>query len=74
MFTNDPSKLDGEMIKTILNKSNRGFGFTIVGGDDSEEFLQIKSVVPSGPAHADGVLKTGDFWKINVAIRELNMY
>ncbi|XP_071805383.1 membrane-associated guanylate kinase, WW and PDZ domain-containing protein 3-like isoform X1 [Asterias amurensis] len=60
MFTNDPSKLDGEMIKTILNKSNRGFGFTIVGGDDSEEFLQIKSVVPSGPAHADGVLKTGD--------------
>ena len=32
-----------------------------MGGDDSEEeFLQIKSVVPNGPAWLDGKLKTGD--------------
>ena len=38
----------------------QGLGFTIVGGDDNvEEFLQIKSVVPNGPAWLDGNLKTG---------------
>ena len=38
----------------------QGLGFTIVGGDDNvEEFLQIKSVVPNGPAWLDGRLKTG---------------
>ena len=38
----------------------QGLGFTIVGGDDNvEEFLQIKSVVPHGPAWMDGNLKTG---------------
>ena len=32
-----------------------------MGGDDSEEeFLQIKSVVPNGPAWLDGKLRTGD--------------
>ena len=32
-----------------------------MGGDDSEEeFLQIKSVVPHGPAWLDGKLRTGD--------------
>ena len=42
----------------------QGLGFTIVGGDDNvEEFLQIKSVVPNGPAWLDGRLKTGKrFW------------
>ncbi|XP_022098368.1 membrane-associated guanylate kinase, WW and PDZ domain-containing protein 2-like isoform X2 [Acanthaster planci] len=60
MFTNDPDKLKGQTIKTVLKKSKRGFGFTIVGGDDCEEFLQIKSVVPTGPAASDGILKTGD--------------
>lgn len=41
-------------------KSIRGLGFTIVGGDDSkEEFLQIKSVVPNGPAWLEGKLQTG---------------
>jgi hypothetical protein len=41
-------------------KSSRGLGFTIVGGDDTEEeFLQIKSVVPNGPAWLDGKLQTG---------------
>ena len=53
--------MQGERICTTLLKSNRGLGFTIVGGDDSEEeFLQIKSVVPHGPAWVDGQLQTGD--------------
>ena len=43
-------------------KSPRGFGFTIVGGDDTvaEEFLQIKNVVHQGPAYVDGKLQTGN--------------
>ncbi|XP_063219492.1 membrane-associated guanylate kinase, WW and PDZ domain-containing protein 1 isoform X3 [Bacillus rossius redtenbacheri] len=60
-FTRNPNELQGERIKTTLVKSSRGLGFTIVGGDDSEEeFLQIKSVVPNGPAWLDGKLLTGD--------------
>lgn len=60
-FTRNPSKLKGERIATVLVKSSRGLGFTIVGGDENvEEFLQIKSVVPNGPAWLDGKLKTGD--------------
>merc|ERR1719158_1273782 len=60
-FTRDPNQLVGEKLQAKLVKSTRGLGFTIVGGDDSEEeFLQIKSVVPNGPAWLDGKLKTGD--------------
>ena len=60
-FTRSPSELKGEFSKTLLEKSARGFGFTIVGGDDSdEEFLQIKNVVPGGPAYVDGQLQTGE--------------
>ncbi|XP_071961683.1 membrane-associated guanylate kinase, WW and PDZ domain-containing protein 3-like isoform X2 [Antedon mediterranea] len=60
MFTSNPNELKGTRIKTTLLKSNRGFGFTIIGGDDPEEFLQIKSVVEGGPAYDDGVLQMGD--------------
>ncbi|XP_014671282.1 PREDICTED: membrane-associated guanylate kinase, WW and PDZ domain-containing protein 2-like isoform X2 [Priapulus caudatus] len=60
-FTRDPAELQGEMINTSLVKSSRGFGFTIVGGDEqNDEFLQIKNVVPDGPADIDGKLRTGD--------------
>ncbi|XP_050314905.1 membrane-associated guanylate kinase, WW and PDZ domain-containing protein 1 [Anthonomus grandis grandis] len=60
-FTKDPSELYGQRIRTSLVKSSRGLGFTIIGGDDGiEEFLQIKSVVPKGPAWLDGHLQTGD--------------
>ena len=42
-------------------QGSRGFGFTIIGGDDEhEEFLQIKAVVPDGVADKDGKLATGD--------------
>ncbi|KAF2361077.1 PDZ domain [Trinorchestia longiramus] len=61
VFTRNPAELRGEFFRTQLIKSSRGLGFTIVGGDDSkDEFLQIKSVVPNGPAWQDGNLRTGD--------------
>ncbi|XP_044741559.1 membrane-associated guanylate kinase, WW and PDZ domain-containing protein 1 isoform X2 [Chrysoperla carnea] len=60
-FTKDPSELCGERFTTTLTKSSRGLGFTIIGGDDDvDEFLQIKSIVPNGPAWLDGKLQTGD--------------
>ena len=59
-FTRDPNLLRGERIRCQLVKSSKGLGFTIVGGDDNiDEFLQIKSVVPNGPAWLDGRLQTG---------------
>jgi atrophin-1 interacting protein 3 (BAI1-associated protein 1) len=59
-FTRNPDELQGERISTSLLKSTRGLGFTIIGGDDAEEeFLQIKSVVPQGPAWHDGKLQMG---------------
>lgn len=61
MFTKNPAELRGKFIRTELLKSPRGFGFTIVGGEDSDtEFLQIKSVVPNGPAAVDGKLQRGN--------------
>ncbi|XP_076344342.1 membrane-associated guanylate kinase, WW and PDZ domain-containing protein 1-like isoform X2 [Tachypleus tridentatus] len=60
VFTSNVSELQGEILRTSLLKSTRGFGFTIVGGDNPEEFLQIKSVVPNSPAWKDGRLETGD--------------
>lgn len=60
-FTLNPDELIGERIHSSLVKSLRGLGITIVGGDDSkEEFLQIKSVVPNGPAALEGHLQTGE--------------
>ncbi|KAA0186624.1 hypothetical protein HAZT_HAZT006203, partial [Hyalella azteca] len=62
VFTRNPAELRGEFLSTQLIKSSRGLGFTIVGGDDTkDEFLQIKSVVPNGPAWQDGNLRTGWF-------------
>ena len=53
-------QLQGEVITTELHKGSRGFGFTIVGGDQIGELLQIKSIVPDGAAAKDGVLRMGD--------------
>uniref|UniRef100_F1KSV9 Membrane-associated guanylate kinase, WW and PDZ domain-containing protein 1 n=1 Tax=Ascaris suum TaxID=6253 RepID=F1KSV9_ASCSU len=63
MFTRDPSQLRGELITTRIVKGPKGLGFTLIGNDGSsihEEFLQIKSIIPGGPAHRDGVLHMGD--------------
>ncbi|XP_047209532.1 membrane-associated guanylate kinase, WW and PDZ domain-containing protein 1-like isoform X4 [Girardinichthys multiradiatus] len=59
-FTRNPAELKGTFINTKLKKSCRGFGFTVVGGDEPDEFLQIKSLVLDGPAAVDGKMETGD--------------
>ncbi|XP_065411099.1 membrane-associated guanylate kinase, WW and PDZ domain-containing protein 2 isoform X8 [Chrysemys picta bellii] len=65
LFTRDASQLKGIFLSTTLKKSNMGFGFTIIGGDEPDEFLQVKSVIPDGPAAQDGKMETGFFspWK-----------
>jgi len=64
-FTRDPNELQGDFVSTTLVKSTRGLGFTIVGGDDeegnNEEFLQIKSISPNGPAALDGKLQRSNY-------------
>lgn len=60
-FTRNPHELKGEFIKTTLQKTPYGFGFTIIGANEtSEDFLQIKFIVPEGAAAQDGQLKQGD--------------
>ncbi|XP_072327468.1 membrane-associated guanylate kinase, WW and PDZ domain-containing protein 2a isoform X9 [Scyliorhinus torazame] len=65
LFTRDVSQLKGTFLTTSLKKSNMGFGFTIIGGDEPDEFLQVKSVIPEGPASVDGKMEMGFFspWK-----------
>ncbi|KAG5210247.1 hypothetical protein JEQ12_015441 [Ovis aries] len=58
LFTRDASQLKGTFLSTTLKKSNMGFGFTIIGGDEPDEFLQVKSVIPDGPAAQDGKMET----------------
>lgn len=60
-FTRNRAELKGTFINTKLKKSRRGFGFTVVGGDEPDEFLQIKSLVLDGPAAVDGKMETGEF-------------
>ncbi|XP_067863821.1 membrane-associated guanylate kinase, WW and PDZ domain-containing protein 3a isoform X2 [Heptranchias perlo] len=60
MFTRDPSHLQGMLIRTTLQKSAMGFGFTIIGGDSPDEFLQVKNVITDGPAAHDGNMLAGD--------------
>ncbi|KAM9361245.1 membrane-associated guanylate kinase, WW and PDZ domain-containing protein 3 [Symphorus nematophorus] len=59
-FTADPSQLKGEMYHTALKKSAQGFGFTIIGGDRTDEFLQVKNVLSDGPAAQDNKMASGD--------------
>ena len=59
-YTIDGRQLQGELLRTELHKGKRGFGFTIVGGDQVGELLQVKSIVPDGAAAKDGQLRTGD--------------
>ncbi|KAM8975532.1 membrane-associated guanylate kinase, WW and PDZ domain-containing protein 3 isoform 2-T2 [Pelodytes ibericus] len=59
-FTRDPALLKGAILRTSLKKSSMGFGFTIIGGDRPDEFLQVKNVLKDGPAAQDGNLAPGD--------------
>ncbi|XP_017553318.1 membrane-associated guanylate kinase, WW and PDZ domain-containing protein 3 isoform X1 [Pygocentrus nattereri] len=59
-FTRDPTQLKGELYHTALRKSTQGFGFTIIGGDRPDEFLQVKNVLADGPAAHDNKMASGD--------------
>uniref|UniRef100_A0A8C6QU46 Membrane-associated guanylate kinase, WW and PDZ domain-containing protein 3 n=1 Tax=Nannospalax galili TaxID=1026970 RepID=A0A8C6QU46_NANGA len=59
-FTRDPSQLKGFLVRASLKKSSMGFGFTIIGGDRPDEFLQVKNVLKDGPAAQDGKIAPGD--------------
>ena len=60
-FTQNPHELKGEFLKTSLLKTPHGFGFTIIGANEtSEDFLQIKFIVPEGAAARDNSLRQGD--------------
>lgn len=47
------------MLQTALRKSPQGFGFTIIGGDRPDEFLQVKNVLLDGPAAHDNKIASG---------------
>jgi type II secretory pathway component PulC len=60
-FTRNPQELNGEFIKTKLLKTHNGFGFTIIGANEThEDFLQIKHIVQDGAAYHNKVLQPGD--------------
>ncbi|CAK6439177.1 unnamed protein product [Pipistrellus nathusii] len=59
-FTRDPAQLKGVLVRASLRKSAMGFGFTIIGGDRPDEFLQVKNVLKDGPAAQDGKIAPGD--------------
>uniref|UniRef100_A0A8B9HJ67 Membrane associated guanylate kinase, WW and PDZ domain containing 3b n=1 Tax=Astyanax mexicanus TaxID=7994 RepID=A0A8B9HJ67_ASTMX len=59
-FTRDPTQLKGDLYHTALRKSSQGFGFTIIGGDRPDEFLQVKNVLADGPAAHDNKMSSGD--------------
>ncbi|XP_077428993.1 membrane-associated guanylate kinase, WW and PDZ domain-containing protein 3 isoform X1 [Vanacampus margaritifer] len=59
-FTADPNQLKGDLYRTALKKSSQGFGFTIIGGDRTDEFLQVKNVFSDGPAAHDNKMASGD--------------
>lgn len=48
------------MYHTALKKSSQGFGFTIIGGDRTDEFLQVKNVLSDGPAAHDNKMASGE--------------
>jgi atrophin-1 interacting protein 3 (BAI1-associated protein 1) len=60
-FDGAAKHLVGEIIHTALTKAPTGLGFTIVGSEDTSNnlLLQIKTILPHGPACVDGRLRTG---------------
>jgi endothelial cell adhesion protein len=54
------SELQGDSLTVSLLKTTSGFGFTIIGGDQAGELLQIKSIVRGSVADRDGRLQVGD--------------
>uniref|UniRef100_A0A7E4VDH1 WW domain-containing protein n=1 Tax=Panagrellus redivivus TaxID=6233 RepID=A0A7E4VDH1_PANRE len=62
-FTRDVNKLQGELITARFQKGPKGLGFTLIGNDATctqPEFIQIKSIIPGGPAALNNKLHPGD--------------
>ena len=59
-LTIDARKLQGETLRVNLRKGAKGFGFTIVGGEQPGEVLQVNNIVRGGAADIDSRLRTGD--------------
>ena len=60
-FTRNPNDVKREFLKTTLVKINQGFGFTIIGANEtSEDFFQIKHIVANGAADLGNMLRQGD--------------
>ncbi|KAG7274867.1 hypothetical protein CRUP_017796, partial [Coryphaenoides rupestris] len=51
LFTRDPTQLKGSFLSTALQKSNMGFGFTIIG----DVIVYINDICVLGTTHADVV-------------------
>ena len=59
-LTIDARTLQGETFRVSMRKGAKGFGFTIVGGEQPGEVLQVNNIVRGGAADIDGRLRTGD--------------
>lgn len=59
-LTIDARKLEGDTFRVSMRKGAKGFGFTIVGGENPGELLQVNNIVRGGTADTDGRLRTGD--------------
>lgn len=59
-LTIDARTLQGETFRVSMRKGAKGFGFTIVGGEQPGEVLQVNNIVRGGAADTDGRLRTGD--------------
>ena len=71
-LTSPSPHLSGELISCSLQKGHHGFGFTIIDGNEKgEHFLQIKDILPDGPAARDGKLCRGNILYFVFSIKDL---
>ncbi len=54
------AQLQGECHTVMLPKQPSGFGFTIIGGDQPGELLQVRNILRASVADRDGKLQVGD--------------
>nr|CDS17897.1 membrane associated guanylate kinase ww and pdz [Echinococcus granulosus] len=61
-FTDDATQVRSPLVTSVLVKGSKGFGFTIIGGSSPGQprFLQVKNVIPGGPAAQEGTLSVGN--------------
>ena len=61
LSTNSAIETEGEVEEILLNKGERGFGFSIIGGIDTPvKAVFVKTILPDGPADKDGRLRITD--------------